>query len=317
MHKLINQTLLTIDKHKLIPLHATVLVALSGGFDSTCLLLALHELARIRGFTLSAAHINHMLRDNAGRDAQYCKQLCDSLSITLHDTSIDVAAYASTHKLSIEMAGRILRYDYLQKVADTLPQPCVIATAHNANDNAESIVMHILRGSGISGLKGIGYKNGNIVRPILDIPRLSIEAYLHDRGITPMQDESNQSDCYTRNDLRLNIMPELYKRGALSTLNNLSEIARQEDDFMESQAAAAMREVYKNNKLTKAFNNLHIAIKRRILRTLLDCNNMTLQHIDAIIEMQQKNYGGKLIQLPNKQSAKLINGEILIEGTHQ
>ena len=159
-----------INEYKLIESGDRVLVGLSGGADSVCLLVVLNELRNKYKFALSAIHINHGLRDEAMRDAAYSEELCAKLDIPYYYEQIDVKGYSAIEHVSAEEAGRILRYrafDDCMKAHDYN----VLATAHHANDLAETMLLFLARGTGIKGLTPIRYKNGNIIRPLINITK--------------------------------------------------------------------------------------------------------------------------------------------------
>ncbi len=308
------RVLQTIDHYGMIPDNGTVIAAVSGGYDSLFMLRTLCNLRRLRRFNVIAAHVNHGLRNTAQNDADYVAKICEKLGVTLHCTHLDVAAHAKLHKLSVETAGRELRYDFFRQVADKFPADLVrIATAHNANDNAETIVMHLLRGCGSEGLRGIPPVNNNIIRPIIGITRDEIESAIDKTDLTPCHDETNSDTNYHRNDIRLNIMPQLLQRCGVNTFNNLAEIMRAEDDYLNSKTDNILRKFPGGVINRKYFVTLPLAMKRRVLRSLIDNDNLSLIHIDAIIEMCDKGYGNKHIELPHGYKAILKQGQLTID----
>ena len=294
----------TILKSKLLSRDETVVVGTSGGADSVCLLHILHGL----GYRVEAAHLNHSLRAEAEQDARYVQELTEKLQIPFHLEKADVAEIARTRKISVETAGREVRHEFFARLG------AKIATAHNLNDDAESFIMHLMRGSGMSGLVGIrpliSMKGMTIIRPLIACERSEIEEFCRERELNPRVDETNALCDYTRNDVRHNIMPSIIERGGLAAISRAADILGQEEDFLQGLT----EQLIGSEKCfdIEWFNGLHTAIKRRVLRRMLKKSAQML-HIDAIIDMSSKNYGGKIIQLPEGGTAKLILGRVNIE----
>lgn len=189
----------TVDKEK------KYIVALSGGADSVCLLLKMLD----EGRHVEAAHCNFHLRGaESDRDESFVVSLCSRLGVPLHRAHFDTREYASLHKVSIEMAARTLRYDYFEKLRCDIGAEAILV-AHHRDDNVETVLMNMVRGTGIRGVAGIRPRNGHILRPLLDMSRSDIEAYLRERGETYVTDSTNLEDEATRNKFRLNVIPLL------------------------------------------------------------------------------------------------------------
>ena len=181
------------------------LVALSGGADSVCLLVAMKRL----GYTIEAIHCNFHLRGaESDRDEEFCKQLCERAQIPFHTVHFDTKTYAELHKVSIEMAARELRYNYFEQLRQSIDAEAVLV-AHHRNDAVETLLMNLIRGTGIHGLQGIKPRNGNILRPLLCVSRKEIVEWLQEIGQDYVTDSTNLEDDVTRNKLRLNIIPLL------------------------------------------------------------------------------------------------------------
>ena len=194
-----------IIHHDLFKNHGRYIVALSGGADSVALLLILKQL----GVSLSAAHCNFHLRgEESERDEQFCVSLCERLGITLHRIHFDTQFYARQHKVSIEMAARDLRYRYFAQLAKDIKADG-ICVAHHRDDNVETVILNLLRGSGVDGLAGIAPKNGNILRPLLCISRQDILDYLQLQGQNYVTDSTNLEDDALRNRIRHHVIPLL------------------------------------------------------------------------------------------------------------
>ena len=189
----------TVDKEK------KYIVALSGGADSVCLLLKMLD----EGRHVEAAHCNFHLRGvESDRDESFVVSLCSRLGVPLHRAHFDTREYASLHKVSIEMAARTLRYDYFEKLRRDIGAEAILV-AHHRDDNVETVLMNMVRGTGIRGVAGIRPRNGHILRPLLDMSRSDIEAYLRESGETYVTDSTNLEDEATRNKFRLNVIPLL------------------------------------------------------------------------------------------------------------
>lgn len=192
------------EKH-LLKASRLYLVALSGGADSVALLLVLKEL----GYSIEAVHCNFHLRgEESLRDEQYCKELCERESIPLHIAHFDTKEYADLHKVSIEMAARDLRYKYFFQLKDDL-QAAAICVGHHKEDSVETILINLLRGTGLSGMMGISPDANSIIRPLLSVSRQEIEQYLEERKVSYVTDSTNMIDDVVRNKIRLNIIPLL------------------------------------------------------------------------------------------------------------
>ncbi|MBR3419233.1 MAG: tRNA lysidine(34) synthetase TilS [Oscillospiraceae bacterium] len=211
-------------------------VAFSGGADSTALLLCLHELKERLSLDLRAVHVHHGIRGaEADRDAAFCKAFCEKYGIPLQTVYADVPAYAAAHKLSEETAARKLRYEALEQAA---PEG-VIVTAHHAGDNAETVLFHLIRGSGLRGLCGIPPKNGRIYRPMLYAEKSEILDFLRERGQDWVEDSTNISADSSRNRIRHEIMPLLTRENpaVLRHIAATASLLAEDDALLNEQAA--------------------------------------------------------------------------------
>lgn len=229
-----------MDEYSMLPRGAEVAVALSGGADSVCLLDALLRLSKTKKFTVCAAHLNHMIRgEEAERDMKFCGDLCEKLGVALYTEKRDVPKLAEENGLTDEEAGRRARYDFFARLMSERDIKAA-ATAHNKNDRAETVLMRIIRGTGLSGLRGIRYKRGDsVIRPLLDVTRSEIEEYCEAAGLEYITDSTNSDARYTRNNIRLNLLPLIEKEFNPSVVNalcNLADSAAEDADFMEGYA---------------------------------------------------------------------------------
>lgn len=217
-----------IDNERLFPLNARIIVALSGGADSVALLRILHTL----GYDCEAAHCNFHLRGaESDRDEMFVRKLCKTMRIPLHTIDFATEQYAIEKKISIEMAARELRYQWFAEIKEKT-KANVIAVAHHQDDSVETVLLNLIRGTGINGLLGIRPKNGDIVRPLLCISRKEITDYLQNAKQEYMTDSTNLQDEYTRNKIRLNLLPlmqeinPLVKEHIIDTSNYLNDVNR-------------------------------------------------------------------------------------------
>ena len=306
------KTLSTIKKYNLIEKGDKIVLGLSGGPDSVCLLHILSRLKEVLEIEVYAAHLNHQIRGmEAQKDALYVSQLCESLGITFFVKSINVPQYCKENKLSLEEGARKLRYEMFFEIKEKL-NANKIAIAHNMNDQAETVLMRMMRGTGLQGLKGIDYiRDGVIIRPILEIERGEIEAYCEKYELNPRIDATNLESIYTRNKIRLELIPymkENFNSNITESIVRMSNSLRSDNDFIEEEAFKKFKEVAFINgynleiKLDK-YINLHKSLKTRIIRhgikyVLGDTNFIDQKHIEEIIDLEGQNKIDKKIVLP-------------------
>lgn len=213
-----------------------IVVGFSGGADSVCLLHILNSLKKEYGFILTAAHVNHGLRgDEAVRDADFSRNFCDANGIPFSLLNVDCYAEAEQSGESIEECGRRIRYSFFNSLCDDYTK---IATAHNANDNAETVVFNIIRGTSLNGACGIPPVRGNIIRPLLYCSRQEIEGYCEENELSFVTDSSNLSDDYSRNKIRHLVLPVLegINSGAVNNINSFSLSVRNANTFICNKA---------------------------------------------------------------------------------
>lgn len=244
---MISQVQEYISHHKLLSKDSKVIVGLSGGPDSMVLIHILLQL----GYECIAAHCNFHLRGEASdKDAEFVNKWCEEQNVPLNTVSFDTQAYASQNKISIEMAARNLRYNWFEKIRKE-HQADAIAIAHHEDDSVETILINLIRGTGIKGLTGIPNKNNYIVRPLLSITRSQIIEYLTNNKISYVTDHTNEEDIYTRNTLRLKVLPILesinpsVKNSIINTSNNL----RETEKIYNGYIVDIIPSVFKNNQI--------------------------------------------------------------------
>ena len=239
----------TIKNNRLIQKGEGVVVGVSGGYDSICLLHVLYQLSQQLDIKLYPVHINHMLRgQEALRDERFVEGFCRSINIEPSIFKIDVAKLAQSDKISLEEAGRNARYDaFAQTLVKT--GATKIAVAHNKNDQVETVLMRIFRGTGTEGMLGMSHLRGNIIRPLLDVSRSDIEQYVHENGLSAIVDSSNLETDYTRNKVRLNLLPAINEAMGIDVSDNilrLSTIIRMDEQYLSKQAQIAYERVCDN-----------------------------------------------------------------------
>lgn len=301
-----------------------IVVGVSGGADSVCLLLMLLEIRKSIRFDIVAVHVNHGLRgESALRDERYVENLCREYEIPLQIYREDVELFAKMRKQSLEEAGRNVRREAFQK---TLLEcsGTKIALAHHKNDNAETLLMNLARGSGLSGLTGIRPVSGNMIRPLLCLEREEIEAFLKMRNISYCIDETNTSAAYTRNRIRCHILPMLEKEVNEKAISHMAETAEQLcriRDYMEEQTKKYYRKVVRKEKeglfvREEAYDSIpdvfHGEIFREVLRVLSGREqDIHRTHIRSLETLMKKQVG-RTVNLPYELEAKRRYGGICI-----
>lgn len=219
----------------------TVLCAVSGGRDSMALLHVLLRLGTHQGFSVAAAHYNHLLRESAARDEALVRQWCEARGVPLAVDRGDVRSYAEKNGRSIEDAARMMRYQFLESAAAEYGAD-FIATAHHIQDNAETLLLHLLRGSGLTGLCGITPVRGSIIRPLLEIDRTAIDGYIAENAIPYAEDETNTDITYTRNRLRLELLPLLEEiaPGSTERIAATASRLRADEEFLEQYTTSLL-----------------------------------------------------------------------------
>lgn len=336
MDSLAEKVLETIKKYRLIENGDKIVLGISGGPDSMCMLHLLNNLYQKDGnkiknkeekncqkgpsllAKLIVAHVNHRIRKEADEDEQYVKDYCEKNGIEFYAKSIDVHKLAHTNKIGIEEAGRLARYEFFDEVLRKT-KATKIAVAHNKNDKVETILMHTLRGSGMEGLKGIEPKRGNIIRPLIECERTQIEKYCEENQLHPRIDKTNFENIYHRNKIRNIVIPyiqENFNPNIIKTMDRLSNIMTLEDEYMEKHTEKAYQEiVLKEEKKQiildlKKFNQQEKVIKSRLIRYIIkrlfgSTVRIEKIHIDDIIKLCDNNIGNKYL-MPNKNSKILV-----------
>ena len=241
---MVNRVYEFMIRHNMAAKGSCILAAVSGGADSMCLLEVLATLRPRAGFGLRVLHVHHGLRESADGDLEHVSKYCSSAGIPFQAVYVDAGGYAVKNGMSVEEAARNLRYAALEQAAGEWDQergaqsdPCRIAVAHHIEDQAETVLFNIVRGSRLTGLRGMLPVNGRIIRPLLEVSRDEIEAFLVQRGISWREDETNEDLRYTRNLIRKEVMPLLVKinAGAREHIARAAEEAAETEEYLRSE----------------------------------------------------------------------------------
>lgn len=327
----------TIKKYELIENGNTIVIGVSGGPDSMALLNLLLTLKKNKklSYEIIVAHINHGIRAEAEEETIYVENFCKKNGIPCYIKRENVVKLAKKQKIGTEEAGRKLRYSFFEEVAEKVNAQ-KIATAHSANDNAETVLMNIMRGTGTFGLKGIEAKRNNrYIRPLIECTRKEIETYCEEKKLAPKQDKTNSENIYTRNKVRNILLPlleEKFNPNIVTSLNRLSQIAKEENEYLCKQVEKAYSEVLVKESLgekaiegihsiqldLKKFNMQEKVIKNRLVlytinKLLETSQNIEKIHITDIIKLCENNIGNKYL-MPNKKVKVLVNkGKIFFQ----
>lgn len=266
----------TIEKYKLIEKNDIILIGFSGGKDSACLLDLLVKIKDSYNLRLIGCHFNHQVRAEAKRDEDFCKKRCQDLNIEFYSGSGSMVDFAKVNKISEEAAGRILRKNFF---ADLIRKTGAskIALAHNYNDQVETLLMRVFRGTGLDGLRGMDFKDGNIIRPILNIKRADIEAYISENNIPYVEDHTNFENAYERNKIRNLIIPsieETLDKEIADSVFNLSILAKNDVGYLEKLTEENFLDLCKKDDLGNIIVNgeeylkLDQALRYRLVRRI-------------------------------------------------
>ncbi|MCJ7822411.1 MAG: tRNA lysidine(34) synthetase TilS [Armatimonadetes bacterium] len=301
----------------------TVLVAISAGPDSTALLHALVQLRTRRRFRVRACHVHHGQRgEEANADAAFARTLARSLRVPFSQHRADVRAFADENRVSIETAARTVRYQALERAADRAGASR-IATGHTADDQAETVLMNLLRGTGPTGLAGIPSVRGRLIRPLLDVTRADVEAYCNAQHLEYRLDSSNLDRAFTRNRIRHDLLPALRvaQPRVDAILCRLADIMGAENDYMAAQTAHALREVgaQRPEEIGVAcapFALLPKALQRRVLRAAVarlkgDELDIELERVEALVALALSGRTGAIVELPGGVRAERTYGEVV------
>lgn len=303
-----------LKKFNLIEENKAVIVGFSGGADSVCLLFALKML----GYNVHAVHVHHGIRGfEADNDALFAQSFCEKYDIPFSLEKLDIPAIAKQKNISLETAAREERYNILRHYAKK--NNGIIAVAHNKNDQAETVLMHLLRGSGLNGLCGMQHKANNIIRPILDFSREDIEQFNKENNLDYVTDSTNDCLEYSRNKIRLDIIPHIdsiLNTDSINSITKCAEILNEYNDYIKSNI-----EEYAKNLIKKEDKNVFLTItslphviQSELIKKSIEllCGNIVdieKIHIEDVYSLFEKE-SGKEIHLPHNIRVKRIYDKI-------
>ncbi len=315
---MLKKCLKTITEYNMLEKGDKVIVGLSGGADSCALLHILWTLKDEFSLDLTAVHINHGIRgDEADADEAFSREFCNKLGIKFVSESYDIPKIAKEKGIGSEEAGRFIRYEAFERIGG---ENAKIAVAHNLNDRAETVIMRLARGSGIKGLIGILPKRGNIIRPLIDCERSEIEAYCAKNGIDFVTDSTNNADIYTRNKVRLNIMPLIEKelnQNAIKNIAKAAKMAEEENAFLEEETQKAFNACILNTFEKNIvyldvciLKKCHKAIIKRVIKKALVCvsgaeKDIYSKNVEDVFSLLDKGTG-KSVNLPYGVKAEMV-----------
>jgi tRNA(Ile)-lysidine synthase len=333
----------SVKKQGMLRAGERVGVGVSGGADSVALLMLLLELREKLGIVVSVAHLNHKLRAKASEtDEKYVAKLAAKHGVVVHAESVNVAARAKREKANLEDAGRRARYEFFARLVAE-GKVDVVAVAHTADDQAETVLAHILRGTGLAGLGGIHPQTESVVRPLLGIRRAELRAYLRATKQKWREDATNQDTTRMRARIRKKLLPLLereFQAGVVDHLGSLAEFAREDEEFMELLAREHCESLARRTNVETRisvrdlllpagkgdFNaeraegtekkNKTAALTRRMLRRLIEerksgTGQITAQHIAAVLDLARHGENGKEVQLPGGVDVRRERNELV------
>ena len=286
----------TIKRYNMLKDTDTVVIGVSGGADSICLLNVMNSLSKKYLFKIVACHVNHSIRltGTAERDADFVKEECARLGIEYRLKKVDIPKIAKENGLTEEEAGRVERYKFFNEIGKEVSHNNYkIATGANANDAVETLFMRVIRGTTISGLASIPYVNGNIIRPLLDVTRAEIEEYLTENGLTHITDETNNETVFTRNKVRLELLPWIEKNmnpNVMQTVTRNIKNCKEDAEFIDLEvdklylnAVNIDDKTFKLNK--EQLSKAHRSISKRLL----------LRVIKQVIKSESIGFNGVIL----------------------
>ncbi len=316
-----------IEKHSLIEDEENIVIGVSGGADSMALLYLLIELREEFQFNIHIAHVNHGVRgEDALRDQNFVKEEAKKLDLPYYSRDVDMVKYGKDKGITSEEAGRELRYGFFREITKKLGGG-KIAVAHNKNDQAETLIMRFMRGTGIDGLRGMDFISGDIIRPLLGISREDIEKYICDKNIEIVSDMTNFQAIYNRNKVRLEAIPYVEKHfnpNIIDTMWRTSEIASLDSDFLREYTEKAYKKVLKLEKKDRLLLDLnllvdfHLSIVQRVIRHSISRINKSLQgiteaQISNAIDLIYKKNTGKEVHFSKDIVLKIDYDKIIVE----
>lgn len=324
VNNIINIVKNNIVENSLVKKGDKIVVAVSGGPDSMCLLDTLYRLKDELEFSILVAHVNHGIRIESDLEKEYVEKYCKERNIPFFYLKVDVPKLSKEKKMSEETCGRMVRYDFFEKVRQE-NNADLIAVAHNLNDNIETILLNQIRGCGLKGLIGMDFKFNNIIRPLLTIEKKDILVYNNELELHPCFDKTNEEDIYLRNKIRLQLIPYLKELNPnfVTNISRMRNILKEDNDFIEEYTNIVFDKVIikiDNSKIVfdfSKFMNEHKSIQKRIIRKIIEKKISNLDgieniHVLDIIKLLNNNIKGKKYIIGNKFTIEIIKKNIAI-----
>ena len=324
VNNIINIVKNNIVENSLVKKGDKIVVAVSGGPDSMCLLDTLYRLKDELEFSILVAHVNHGIRIESDLEKEYVEKYCKERNIPFFYLKVDVPKLSKEKKISEETCGRMVRYDFFEKVRQE-NNADLIAVAHNLNDNIETILLNQIRGCGLKGLIGMDFKFNNIIRPLLTIEKKDILVYNNELELHPCFDKTNEEDIYLRNKIRLQLIPYLKElnHNFVTNISRMRNILKEDNDFIEEYTNIVFDKVIikiDNSKIVfdfSKFMNEHKSIQKRIIRKIIEKKISNLDgieniHVLDIIKLLNNNIKGKKYIIGNKFTIEIIKKNIAI-----
>lgn len=301
-----------------------VVVAVSGGPDSMCLLDVLYRLKDELDIKIEVAHVNHGIRKESDGEKIYVENYCNDRDIPFHYLKVDVPTLSKEKKISEETCGREIRYEFFEKVRKETNSN-YIAVAHNLNDNVETVLLNEIRGCGLKGLTGMDFKFNYIIRPLLTIEKKDILVYNNELEINPCIDKTNEEEIYLRNKIRLSLIPYLQELNPnfITNISRMRSILKEDNDFIVDYVDNIMKDIIleeNKDKIVFNFSNImiqHDSIKKRIIRNIIEKKISNLDGIESIhvldiIKLLKNNIKGKKYIIGNKFTIEIIKKNIAV-----
>lgn len=312
----------TIAENNLIKEGEVIVVGVSGGPDSITLLECLNKYKEKLKCEIIVAHINHLIREDSTDDEQFVEKVCAKKKIKFYVKRVDVEKLAKETKRGTEETGRAIRYEFFNEILEK-EKANKIAIAHNMNDNAETMLINIIRGSGLNGLEGIQPQEyEKYIRPLINCTRCEIEEYCEKYKLEPRIDYTNNENIYTRNIIRNQIIPKLQEinPNIINTLSRTSKIIKENNNYLRKQAQEVYKKIVKSEKHKieidiKEFNKLENAIKNKVVLIAIEelqgsSRNIEKANIDDIIKLANRNVGNKYLKINKNLEVKVCNKKV-------
>jgi tRNA(Ile)-lysidine synthase len=299
-----------------VPDGAAIVLAVSGGPDSSALLVGAAAMAAQRTWTLTVAHVDHGLRADSATDAELVTRVAHSLGISCEVSRVDVRGLARAEHRSLEDAGRQARYRFLERVADARGPDTLIATAHTADDQAETVLLRLIRGTGLRGVRGIPSRRGRVVRPFLHERRADLRRLLDEAGVSYLVDPTNAVvGAAARNRVRAELLPVMERLNprAIEAISRFAELAAGEDELLDALASAELAGRRGSGGIIDWRRPPPRALGRRVIRIAIGEPAPAAGRIEALLTAAEGPRGGLTIELGSGRLARVTGRRIRLE----